>query len=257
MFTTFCSGLEHALARSEGKNEAATAARRGYDMKKSADQPPARAEIRAEAARLGRPVDENLAQGLETYLGLLLKWNRSMNLVGRVAWPGVFADLVMDSLRLADFLEGLGLPPAPLCLDFGAGAGLPGIPLRLAWDRGRYLLVETRERRAAFLRTAVGAVLPGRGTEVFEGRVEGLPPELCAADLILSRAFLPWPEYLGLARTRLAPGGRVLVMASGPPPGAEDIRARAPGFALAASQAYPAPAGERHFWVFTPASISR
>ncbi len=238
-------------------------------MKKDVDQAPDPAEIAREAARAGRglirDLDPDQARRLAEYITLLLKWNRSMNLVGRVSWNGIMADLVMDSLHLADFLAGLsaelsaglGLPASPRCLDFGAGAGLPGIPLRLVWTPGTYLLVETRERRAAFLRTAVGLVLPGGRTRVFAGRVENLPPEELPADLILSRAFAPWPEYLALARPLLAPGGMALVMTSGPPPSPEELAAKAPGYVLTASKAYPAPGGERYFWGLAPASISR
>ncbi len=237
-------------------------------MKKSPKQPPRSAPepdlspesvVRA-AAGAGLPLSPDAARGLADYLGLLLKWNRSMNLVGRATWSEIFADLVLDSLRLAGFLAELPLPEDPRCLDFGAGAGLPGIPLRLAWTPGIYLMVEPRERRAAFLRTAVGRVLPGGATRVFEGRVEDLPEAELPADLIVSRAFAPWPEYLALARPRLATrgaGGQVVVLASGPPPDAGELAAKAPGFALTAARAYPAPGGERYFWGLAPASISR
>lgn len=237
-------------------------------MKKSPKQPPQPApepdlspkSVARAASGAGFPLPPDAARGLADYLGLLLKWNRSMNLVGRSSWSEIFADLILDSLRLAGFLAELPLPEAPRCLDLGSGAGLPGIPLRLVWTPGTCLLVEPRERRAAFLRTAVGLVLPGGATRVFEGRVEDLPQAELPADLILSRAFAPWPEYLALARPCLSTrgaGGHVVVLASGPPPDAGELAQKAPGFVLAAARAYPAPGGERYFWGLAPASISR
>ena len=98
----------------------------------------------------------------------------------------------------------------PICWDLGAGAGLPGVPLRILWERGEYWLVEAREKRALFLSTAL-ARIPLPGTRVFRGRTETFMPGR-QADLVLSRAFMPWREVLGLVRDHLAPGGRVILL---------------------------------------------
>ena len=98
----------------------------------------------------------------------------------------------------------------PICWDLGAGAGLPGVPLRILWERGEYWLVEAREKRALFLSTAL-ARIPLPGTRVFRGRTETFMPGR-QADLVLSRAFMPWREVLGLVRGHLAPGGRVILL---------------------------------------------
>ena len=122
--------------------------------------------------------------------------------------------LVADSWHLADFLTGPGaafLPPErSLCLlDFGAGAGLPGIPLRAFFERGEYLLLEARAKRAIFLGEAVDRLaLPA--TAVVEGRVEATVPAILADRpdaflLCLSRAFAPWPQFLDLCRELVRP----------------------------------------------------
>jgi len=206
-------------------------------------------DVLNEARKLGLDPTPEQANSLAAYLGLLEKWNRSTNLVGPRQWREMFSTLVLDSFYLAGFLEGLGLPEAPLCLDLGAGAGLPGIPLRALWQRGTYHLVEVREKRAAFLRVCLGTLkLPG--TFVFAGRAQDAAQKLGAADLVLSRAFLPWPELLPLARPMLAPGGTLVILANEPPP---DL----PGdWRLAAEQTYEAAGKPRYFWGLEPASIS-
>lgn len=208
--------------------------------------------IRQEAAALGFELTRAQAKSLCQYLLLLQKWNKAMNLVGRAGWPEIFRDLAADSLHLADFLAGLGLPERPLSLDLGAGAGLPGIPLRMLWEAGDYVLVELREKRAIFLRQAV-AELKLPGVRVVHGRAEALTPELRRlklpekADLVLSRAFMPWPKLLPLAADLLNPGGRLVILAGEAPP--DEL----PGFELLSSRAYPSGAKSRYFWGLTPA----
>jgi len=236
---------------------------------------PAPGEVASEARRAGFDLTKAQAGLLSQYLTLLLKWNRAMNLVGRATWPEVFRDLAADSLHLAGFLAGLSLPEQPLTLDLGAGAGLPGIPLRVLWGAGDYVLVELREKRAVFLRQAVAELqqaggLPG--VRVFHGRAEAAQAELKRlglrprADLIVSRAFMPWPKLLPLAAELLAPntgpktgagGGRLVVLANEPPPSAASLAeiggGPGAGFVVEASQGYPASGRERYFWSLIPA----
>jgi 16S rRNA (guanine527-N7)-methyltransferase len=208
------------------------------------------AALTAAARALGRPVTDDQARTLADYLTQLVKWNKKMNLVGPADWRTVFDKLVVDSLYLADFLDGLKLADTPLCLDLGAGAGLPGIPLRVLWPRGDYWLVEVRDKRATFMRSAVGRLgLPG--TSVFHGRAEDALDRLterghqATADLILSRAFMPWPALLEFVRPMLSPGGTVVILANTPPPGETDLP---PGWHLGDVAGYPAAGRERFFW---------
>ncbi len=206
-------------------------------------------DVLQEARGLGLAPTEEQAGKLAAYLDLLETWNRSTNLVGPRGWREMFATLVLDSFHLAGFLERLSLPQAPLCLDLGAGAGLPGIPLRVLWQRGDYHLVEVREKRVSFLRICLGTLKLPR-TFAFAGRAQDAGRKLGPADLVLSRAFLPWPELLPLARPMLAPNGRLAVLANEPPPALpQDWR-------LCAEQAYEAAGKPRYFWGLEPASIS-
>lgn len=222
---------------------------------------PAPGEVSGEARRAGFKLLPQQASDLSQYLTLLLKWNRSMNLVGRSDWPGVFRDLAADSLHLAEFLKRLGLPESPLCLDLGAGAGLPGIPLRVLWPEGDYVLVELREKRAIFLSQAVGTLKLPR-TFVAHGRAETVLAELPKlklsqprerADVVLSRAFMPWPQLLPLAAELLGPGGRLVVLANEPAP-VEQGGELGAGFRLEDAQEYPADGRSRYFWSLVLAS---
>jgi len=204
----------------------------------------------AAARKLGRSVPLDQAALLAGYLDQLIRWNRKMNLVGKSDWLTVFNTLIVDSLHLADFLSGLKLQQNPLCLDFGAGAGLPGIPLRTLWQDGDYWLVEVREKRAMFMRSVLGRLKLSR-TNVFHGKAEDALAHLAdnsheaTADLILSRAFMPWDRLIGFVRPMLKQDGILVILANDPPP---DESAVPEGWALGDRASYPAAGDERYFW---------
>lgn len=150
---------------------------------------------------------------LATYLDLLMRWNRMMNLVGARHWRDALDDLILDSFHLAAFLrESIlpTLPASPETWDLGSGAGLPGIPLRMVWQDGSYRMVESRDKRTIFLSTVL-ARCPLPGTQVFRGRAEQFM-EGKKADLIVSRAFMPWKDMLSFVRGHLTPGGCIVFL---------------------------------------------
>lgn len=215
--------------------------------------PPRQEDIAKALSEHGFKADAGQIEALTAYLTALTAWNRLVNLVGHDHWREIFEDLVLDSLHLAGFLGEL-YPEAedfPSTLDPGAGAGLPGIPLRIFWQAGSYLMIEPREKRAAFLQYALSRLTLLR-TEALRARLEDVPAEKLPADLIISRAFMPWRELLDMAGEYLAENGRVVIMASEAPPNALSAAAfDFSGFTLEQSRAYPAGEKERFFWAFT------
>lgn len=188
-------------------------------------------------------VPESAFPDLALYLELLMRWNAAINLVGARTWQTALTTLVVDSFHLAEFLDALVPGTTPLVWDLGAGAGLPGIPLRMVWPQGTYYMVEAREKRAIFLSTVLSRiVLPD--TRVFQGRAEAFfAAQPRKADVILSRAFMPWPDVLKLVRGQLAPGGAVVFLALEPPP--EELP---PFWRCRARRAYVANGSRRWFW---------
>jgi len=188
-------------------------------------------------------------RALTEYLELLMKWNKAMNLVGPYGWEAALRILIMDSLHLARFLDGLALPHGPRCWDLGAGAGLPGIPLRIVWKAGEYYLVEVREKRTLFMQQAVTR-LRLEGTHVFRGRAEDFMRDRPPADVILSRAFMPWEKLLDFVRPHVDPQGRVVVLALEPAPASLPA-----GWAAEVQQEYAVGRDRRYFWSLRPSSV--
>jgi 16S rRNA (guanine527-N7)-methyltransferase len=145
---------------------------------------------------------------LIAYVTLLAKWNRSYNLTA------VRDPLAMVSQHLLDSLAVLPQLPLPReaarLADVGTGAGLPGIPLALARPQWHVALIESNQKKAAFLRQA--AIELGIGNvEVHEGRAEAWHPEP-RFSLVVSRAFAELAAFVAACKHLLVPGGMFAAM---------------------------------------------
>ena len=199
-------------------------------------------ELSREVRKLGFDLRPDQLQGLRVYLQLLVKWNRAVNLVGYMQWRDILHYLVVDSFHLERFLRDMYLPERLRTLDLGAGAGLPGIPLRLVWKLGEYYLVESRMKKAAFIRQVIHETGLG-ATYVLNQRVEDLKSKHLPAELIVSRAFMPWPKLLPMAGNMLAKSG-ILVILAGEKPPERGLQV----FSLLKTMAYRVKDKSRYFW---------
>ena len=199
-------------------------------------------DVAALLKREGFTPSESELEALTGYLTLVLKWNKVMNLVGPYSWKDILTILIIDSLHLNQFLRSLPLPAAPVTWDFGAGAGLPGIPLRALWHEGEYHLVDVREKRAMFMEQTVRRLrIPN--TTVYKGRVEEFMAKHDPADLMLSRAFMPWKKLLDLVGPNIKPQGRIVVLALEPVPA--DLTE---GWSVEKEISYSVGKDTRYFW---------
>ncbi|MGE3921625.1 MAG: 16S rRNA (guanine(527)-N(7))-methyltransferase RsmG [Lautropia sp.] len=126
-----------------------------------------------------RLTDPDVRQRLADYARLLLKWNRTFNLLGAADPVALIDEHLIDALAtlpaLARHLTGTA---APRLHDVGSGAGLPGIPLAIAWPELPVVLIEPIGKKAAFLRQAI-AELELSNVRVIEAR---LTPQLALTD---------------------------------------------------------------------------
>lgn len=85
-----------------------------------------------------------------------------------------------------------GGPPDGRALDLGSGAGLPGLLMALAWPDSRWVLLDAHERRAQFLRGAVGRLGVEQRVTIVVGRAELLARDKdlrSSFALVVSRGF--------------------------------------------------------------------
>jgi 16S rRNA (guanine527-N7)-methyltransferase len=140
---------------------------------------------------------------LQRFADLLLRWNKTLNLIAAKDAGVIWDRHIADSLQLIPLMP-QGLEQA---VDLGTGGGFPGLVLAIATGV-RFNLVESDRRKASFLRTAV--LETGAPATVHACRIEdaALPP----ARLVTARALAPLPRLLPLAARLLAADGVCLLL---------------------------------------------
>ena len=115
---------------------------------------PEAATVLAErASRAGLTIPEPLASRLLAYYQLLSRWNRKINLTA-LSDPAE----AVDRLLLEPVAAAAHLPSDVDLIDLGSGGGSPAVPLALALGSPRLVMVESRVRKAAFLREVLREV---------------------------------------------------------------------------------------------------
>lgn len=172
------------------------------------------------ADRAGVAVSEPVAGQLASFIGLLAKWNATLNLTGFQLDPP--SDEAVMRL-LVEPLAAAALIPGDVCLaiDVGSGGGSPAIPLKLLRPDVRFVLVESKARKGAFLREAVRQLELG-GVEVVTSRfdeVSSRPEFRAQVDLVTVRAVRLDDDFWTTAAAVLRAGGHLLLFgtASVPP----------------------------------------
>ena len=151
---------------------------------------------------LGIALPEAAQLKLLAFRDLLLKWNRTYNLTALRDPQQAISHHLLDALAI---LPHVGTSPL---LDVGSGGGLQGIQLAIAHPDLAVTLVDTVQKKAAFLQQ-VAIELELKNVAVHHARVEEMRGQYAQ---ISSRAFAELALFVSLTRHRLAPGGRWLAM---------------------------------------------
>jgi 16S rRNA (guanine527-N7)-methyltransferase len=163
------------------------------------------ARLRARAAQEGLAISDDLAKRLLAYFDLLQRWNKKINLTSLGD-----SDEALDRLLLEPLAAAQSLPRHSTLADLGSGGGSPAIPIALALAAPQLLMVESRSRKAAFLREAAREVQLNAVVEAarFED-VSRQRPYIHGFDVVSMRAVRPDQEALSAAASLLKPGGQI------------------------------------------------
>ena len=147
----------------------------------------------------GDQIEKNLS-----YLKLLLETNQEYNLTSITDTKEATIKHLLDSLSIYQLLEGETIA------DIGSGGGTPGIPLAIAFPKKKFLLVESKQKKAAFL---VGAVkqLKLKNVRVINKRAEEVTATR-APETIISRALGSLDYFIGVAGHLLPKKGKAIAM---------------------------------------------
>ena len=181
-----------------------------------------RQRIQKRAKRAGVDLSVELLEGLECYFALLTRWNAKINLTS-FQLDAAGHDDAIDRLVMEPVIAARHVPStAQSAIDIGSGGGSPAIPLALAAPQLRLRMVESKTRKAVFLREAVRELNLDRAT-VETSRFEELltRPELHEGlDLVTIRAVRVEPRTLVSLQAFLKPGGELFLFRG---PGGADV----------------------------------
>jgi 16S rRNA (guanine527-N7)-methyltransferase len=124
--------------------------------------------VRSRASIAGLEMPAHLASRLTQYYLLLERWNQTINLTSLID-----VDAAVDRLLLEPVAAVRHLPSGGRLMDIGSGGGSPALPLAMALSPSSVVMVESKGRKAAFLREAVRE-LGLAGAAVHSSRFEDL-----------------------------------------------------------------------------------
>jgi 16S rRNA (guanine527-N7)-methyltransferase len=164
-------------------------------------------KIEEGAAQMGVRLGPEQLKQLGRHVDLLLKWNKSVNLTAITDPDEVVEKHVLDSLAVVPVL------PSGSLLDAGTGAGFPGIPAAIARPDLEVALVDSVQKKVAFLKSALAELrLPK--VKAYAVRLEGNPSkeELPRVHAAVARAFASPEDWLRLAENYVLPAGVAICM---------------------------------------------
>jgi 16S rRNA (guanine527-N7)-methyltransferase len=155
----------------------------------------------------GAALSESQLAQIATYAALLEKWNARINLTAVRDPEETITRHFGESLFAARKLF-----PAPgtqaTVIDIGSGAGFPGLPLKI-WNQALDLmLIESNQKKSAFLREAI-RTLNLRDVRVLAERAEQVSER---ASLVTLRAVEHFDQILPVALKLTATPGRIALL---------------------------------------------
>ncbi len=174
--------------------------------------------------------DGALYERISTYIDILVHWNARINLTAIRDPEQIVTRHFGESLFAARHLfpSAPSVSPVPSVVrgfdpatnrfmsgtrvaDLGSGAGFPGLPIKLWAPEIALTLIESNQKKAAFLREVVRA-LTLTHVNIYNARAETLPPS--TFDVVTMRAVERLSLALPIAATLLAPAGRLALLIS-------------------------------------------
>lgn len=173
-----------------------------------------REKLARRAKKSGLTLPEADFSALEAYFELLQKWNQKVSLTSLPV--AEIADEAIDRLLVEPCVAAKYLPSGSVVIDLGSGGGSPAIPMRIVSPTISMLMVESKSRKAAFLREAIRH-LDLSHTTVEPSRFEELlkKPELRGrADVVTVRAVRLDDNALAAISLFLKPDGSLFLFTS-------------------------------------------
>ncbi len=161
------------------------------------------------------PTDAQL-QLLESYVSLLLEWNKKINLISRKDEAHVWQNHILHSIAP---LFKLAFTRKSAVLDLGTGGGMPGIPLKIFLPDSEFVLLDSTRKKVLAVQNMVQELrLPGIRT--VWGRAEELGRQenlMSHFDYIVARAVAPLVDLIQWSSPFAKPSSGAIAPSAEPP----------------------------------------
>jgi 16S rRNA (guanine527-N7)-methyltransferase len=164
------------------------------------------------AERASISLSQKQIDQLSRYLDLLLQANQQMNLTRLDTREQAEVGHVADALTLLPYLPAGAFSLA----DVGSGGGVPGIPLAILRPDSQVLLIESTQKKAAFLERAaseLGLTNVRVSTQRAEDAARGANRE--KFDIVTARALAAMNVLVEWCLPLVKVGGKLLAMKGG------------------------------------------
>jgi 16S rRNA (guanine527-N7)-methyltransferase len=199
---------------------------------------------------LGIALSSSQIDSFNAFLSLLLLWNAKINLTAIRDPRSIIRLHFLDSLAVSPYLD-----QRRSLVDIGSGPGFPGLPLKIAFPDKEITLVESRRKKASFVKEVVRRLGLG-GVTVLEQRMDNLAKQTFRFDEAITRAFSDSTAFLKVCHEPLSENGKSFIMHG--PSGVESFpnlkaSAKALHYTAAECQRFRLPLGpeQRTLLIFT------
>ena len=94
------------------------------------------------------PISEKQKSDFEIYAGMLVEWNKKMNLTSITQENEIAVKHFIDSISVIKYID---LHKEASLIDIGTGAGFPGIPIKIMYPDIKLTLLDSLNKRLIFL----------------------------------------------------------------------------------------------------------
>jgi 16S rRNA (guanine527-N7)-methyltransferase len=167
-------------------------------------------QVLAALAPFGVHLSDDQVAKIQTYVRLLLKWNKLTSLTSITDPAEIVSRHFGESMYAATLLP----VENGRLVDIGTGAGFPGLALKILNPALHVVLIESNKKKSAFL-AEVARTLEFPEIEILSVRFEEIRPEGDFANFITARAVGGFPALLRWSKMALSRRGHLMLWVGG------------------------------------------
>jgi 16S rRNA (guanine527-N7)-methyltransferase len=150
--------------------------------------------------------EEEIWDHLRAYIIMLYRWSEQMNLISKNERTIIARKHIWRALAMLPMVSSVA---HKTIIDVGSGSGLPAIPLKICLPDSMFYLVESRRRRANFLKEVVRR-LGLKRIEIVNDRIENWLNVESNADVVTARAVSKPTEIMAWVRGAMRPSSHLV-----------------------------------------------